>query len=165
MYRTTPIINIIEASQMPYFQVCRIQVCFGSIYDMIKQSTELVVLMEIQMEIIISPKMYLRSSAALICPETLAIFDLGNDLPPLYWMKTNAYTSETMPNTTVLVENSLESHLLSFLSRNCSLTHLPLVPHINALLNWVSTVSDNGLSPERRQIIIWTSADILSFRP
>ena len=35
---------------------------------------------------------------------------------------------------------------------------------IYASVNWVSIGSDNGLSVERRQAIIWTSADILSFR-
>ena len=32
-------------------------------------------------------------------------------------------------------------------------------------VNWVSIGSDNGLSPGRRQAIIWTNADILSIRP
>ena len=32
-------------------------------------------------------------------------------------------------------------------------------------MNWVSIGSDNGLSPGRRQAIIWTNADILSIRP
>ena len=44
-------------------------------------------------------------------------------------------------------------------------THLPLVPHIYASVNWVNIVSDNGLSPGRRQAIIWNNADILSIRP
>ena len=41
------------------------------------------------------------------------------------------------------------------------LNHLPLVPHIHALVNWVNMASDNGLSPGRRQAIIWTNALIL----
>ena len=31
-------------------------------------------------------------------------------------------------------------------------------------MNWVNIGSDNGLSPERRQAIIWTSADMMSIR-
>ena len=45
------------------------------------------------------------------------------------------------------------------------LTHLPLVPHIYASVNWVRIGSDNGLSPVRRQAITWTNADLLSFGP
>ena len=33
--------------------------------------------------------------------------------------------------------------------------------HIYVLVNWVSIGSDNGLLPDRRQAIIWTSAGIL----
>ena len=36
------------------------------------------------------------------------------------------------------------------------------MPH--ALVIWVNTGSDNGLSPGRRQTIVWTNADILSIR-
>ena len=36
------------------------------------------------------------------------------------------------------------------------LTH----PHIYAPVNWVSTGSDNGLAPNRRQAIIWTSGQL-----
>ena len=42
------------------------------------------------------------------------------------------------------------------------LPHLPLVPYIYASVNRVSIASDNGLSPVRRQAIIWTNAGILS---
>ena len=42
-----------------------------------------------------------------------------------------------------------------------ALTHLPYC-RIYALVNYVSIGSDNGLPPERRQTIIWSSADILS---
>ena len=42
------------------------------------------------------------------------------------------------------------------------LTHLPLVPHIYASVNWVIIGSGNGMSPVRRQAIIWTNAGLLS---
>ena len=42
------------------------------------------------------------------------------------------------------------------------LTHLPLVLHLYASVNWVSIGSDNGLSPVSFQAITWTNADILS---
>ena len=45
------------------------------------------------------------------------------------------------------------------------LTHLPLVPHIHALINWVSIGSNNGLSPIWRQAIIETNAGLLSIGP
>ena len=38
----------------------------------------------------------------------------------------------------------------------------PLVPHIYVSVNQVSIGSDNGLSPTRRQAIIWISAGLLS---
>ena len=41
------------------------------------------------------------------------------------------------------------------------LTHLPLVTHINASMNWVRIGSGNGLSPVRRQAITWTNAGLL----
>ena len=47
----------------------------------------------------------------------------------------------------------------------CSvLTHLPLVPHI-CVVNWVSIGSDKGVSPVRRQPIIWTNAGSLLIGP
>ena len=42
------------------------------------------------------------------------------------------------------------------------LTHLPLVLHIYASVNWVSVGSGNGLSPIRRQAITWTNTGLLS---
>ena len=42
------------------------------------------------------------------------------------------------------------------------LTHLP---RIYASVNWVSIGSNNGLSPDRRQAIIWTNAGILLIAP
>ena len=48
---------------------------------------------------------------------------------------------------------------------NKTLTHLPLVPHIYASVNWVSCGSDNGLSPIQRQAIIETNAGLLSIGP
>ena len=45
------------------------------------------------------------------------------------------------------------------------LTVFPLVQHIYASVNQVSIGSDNGLSPIRRQAIIWTSAWLLSIGP
>ena len=44
---------------------------------------------------------------------------------------------------------------------------LTLLPscHIYASVNWVNIGSDNGLSPGRRQAIIWTNADILLIGP
>ena len=44
------------------------------------------------------------------------------------------------------------------------LTPFSLVPHIWSI-NQVSIGSDNGLSPIRRQIIIWTNAGLLSIGP
>ena len=45
----------------------------------------------------------------------------------------------------------------------CSLTHLPQCP-IYASVNQVSIISDNDLSPIRRQAIIYTNAKLLSIR-
>ena len=42
------------------------------------------------------------------------------------------------------------------------LTHTPLMLHIHAPVNWVSTGSDNGLSLVWRQAITWPNADVLS---
>ena len=44
------------------------------------------------------------------------------------------------------------------------LNHLPLVPHI-CVIESDQIGSDNGLSPIRRQAIIWTSVGLLSIRP
>ena len=46
-----------------------------------------------------------------------------------------------------------------------SSTHLPLVLHIYASVNQVSTGSDNGLLPIQHQAIIWNSAGLLSTGP
>ena len=46
-----------------------------------------------------------------------------------------------------------------------SLTHWGRVKYIYASLNWVIIGSDNGLSPVRRQAIIWTKAGILLIWP
>ena len=46
-----------------------------------------------------------------------------------------------------------------------TVTHLPLVPHINASVNRVSIGSDNGLSPIRHQAIISTNAGLLTIGP
>ena len=46
----------------------------------------------------------------------------------------------------------------------CSLTHLGRVTHI-CVGKLTIIGSDNGLSPERRQAIIWTNAGILLIRP
>ena len=54
------------------------------------------------------------------------------------------------------------SKLLSHLAGIIELTHLPLVPHIYASVNWVSIGSDNGLWSIRHQAIIWTNAGLLS---
>ena len=43
--------------------------------------------------------------------------------------------------------------------------HLPLVPYIYASVNWVSIGSDNGLSPDRRQVITLTNAHLMSIGP
>ena len=46
------------------------------------------------------------------------------------------------------------------------ITHpCPIFNGIYALLNWVIIGSDNGLSPVRRQAIIWTNAEILLIGP
>ena len=50
------------------------------------------------------------------------------------------------------------------ISWDLSWTHLPKC-HIYAQVNWVSIGSDNGLSPGRRQAIIWTNAGMLSIGP
>ena len=44
------------------------------------------------------------------------------------------------------------------------LTHLPYC-RIYASVNWISIGSDNGLSPDRRQAIIWNNAAILLIAP
>ena len=44
------------------------------------------------------------------------------------------------------------------------LTHLPR-RCIYASVNWVNIGPDNGWSPDRRQTIIWTNAQLLSIRP
>ena len=46
-----------------------------------------------------------------------------------------------------------------------ALTHPPLVLQIYASVNRVIIGSDNGLSPIRRQTIIWTNAGILLIGP
>ena len=43
-------------------------------------------------------------------------------------------------------------------------THLPLAPH-TCVVNRVSIGSNNGLSPIRRQAIIWTNTGLLSIGP
>ena len=45
------------------------------------------------------------------------------------------------------------------------LTHWGRVTHIYSSLNWVIIGSDNGMSPVRRQAIIWTNAGILLIGP
>ena len=40
--------------------------------------------------------------------------------------------------------------------------HFTSLIYVYASVNWVSIGSNNGLSPGRRQAIIWTNADILS---
>ena len=45
------------------------------------------------------------------------------------------------------------------------LTHLPLVPHINASVNCVSIASGNGLSPVRRQAFTWINDNSLPIGP
>ena len=49
------------------------------------------------------------------------------------------------------------------LNRNLLLTHWGPVTHI-CVGNLTIIVSDNGLSPDRRQAIIWTNAGILLIR-
>ena len=47
------------------------------------------------------------------------------------------------------------------------LIHIPLLRHIGiyASMHWVSTGSDNGLSPVRHEAITWTNAVLLLIRP
>ena len=51
------------------------------------------------------------------------------------------------------------------------LTNTPLIVfieaewRIHASVKYISIASDNGLSPERHQAIIWTNAGMLSMRP
>ena len=42
-----------------------------------------------------------------------------------------------------------------------AMVSIPPGSNIYGLVNWVSIGSDNGLSPGRRQAIIWTNAGIL----
>ena len=42
------------------------------------------------------------------------------------------------------------------------LTHLPLVPHMYASVNWINIGSGKGLAPIRRQAITWTTVHVLS---
>ena len=55
-------------------------------------------------------------------------------------------------------------NLLKALIRRCPLTHWDRVTHI-CVGNLIIIGSDNGLSPGRRQAIIWTNAGILLFGP
>ena len=57
--------------------------------------------------------------------------------------------------------NSLVLKMLVYM---CQLTHWGWVTHI-CVSNLTIIVSDNGLSPGRRQAIIWTNAGILVIRP
>ena len=73
-----------------------------------------------------------------------------------YWLRTQEvtchYQHQWLPSSLTNVSASLNE-----------LTHLPLC-RIYASVNWVSISSDNGLSPDRRQAIIWTNAGILLIR-
>ena len=60
------------------------------------------------------------------------------------------------------VDPDLRRHMVS-LGHN-DVTRLPLVPHI-CVTECLSIGSDNGLSPIRRQAIIWTNAGLLSIEP
>ena len=53
---------------------------------------------------------------------------------------------------------------LSILQTDYYLTHVPLVPHIYASMNWVSIGTGKELSI-RRQDITWNIADFLSIAP
>ena len=74
-----------------------------------------------------------------------------------YWLRTQKvtchYQHQWLPSSLTNVSASLNE-----------LTHLPLC-RIYASVNWVSISSDNGLSPDRRQAIIWTNAGILITGP
>ena len=65
-------------------------------------------------------------------------------------------------------ENTFENivcEMAAILCRGDELTSPPLWWRIYASVNRVSIGSDNGLSPIRRQAIIWTSAWLLSIEP
>ena len=47
----------------------------------------------------------------------------------------------------------------------CGVTHLSLVSYIYASVIWISFGSDNGLSPDGHQVIIWTNAGTLLNEP
>ena len=55
--------------------------------------------------------------------------------------------------------------VLSILQTDYYLTHVPLVSHIYASVNWVSIGTGKGLLPVWRQHITWTIADLLSIVP
>ena len=80
------------------------------------------------------------------------------------WLKSGAWVK--ISGTGVRVKVRLVVFLWYFFFISIYLlTHLPLALHIYASMNWVNIGSGNGLSPDRRQAIIWTSAGRLLIDP
>ena len=71
-------------------------------------------------------------------------------------------TESTMSDCPSVSETTLEN--MGKYVTWIQLPHLPLVP-LYVSVNRDSIGSDNGLSPERRQAIIWTNAVLLSIGP
>ena len=65
----------------------------------------------------------------------------------LYFGWTSHYLNQCWPDSL--------THIYAPLGGD-ELTHLPLVPHIYASVNWARIGSGNGLSPVRRLIVNWT---------
>ena len=57
------------------------------------------------------------------------------------------------------------AHELLPLCQHSNINWTPKMCHIYAPVNWVIVDSDDGLSPNQRQTIFWTNADLLAIWP
>ena len=78
------------------------------------------------------------------------------------WCQTGHYLNQRRHSSVKTINIHGPWWVPSVSTRMVMLTHLPLVP---VSVKWVSIGSDNGLSPGRRQTIIWTNAGILLTGP
>ena len=102
---------------------------------------------------------HIESLGCIYPPENLAIVGLFSDLLPVGCQATTWTNVNTTSRSVVFV-----SMLKRFHSRIFFLTHWGRVTHI-CIGSLTIIASDNGLSPGRRQAIIWTSAGILLIGP
>ena len=71
---------------------------------------------------------------------------------------------ETNTSKTLIAKMKRNVCILAVANFSASLTHWGRVPHL-CVSKLTNIGSDNGLSPRRRQAIIWTNAAILLIRP